>query len=446
MLEYFISPSGSDNNPGTREQPLRTYATAEKKSLTVAGSGSPRFYFDANGNHGPIYIKRNGLDNDPMIIDAYNGDYARFEFDSPTTAIYNKGRKNIVFQNLWIQMRQRKTGFYAHGCENITLRDSVIDSASYGVDFGTTTARSKNLTVERTVIRNCWDIHGQRSQGLYAIAVDGLKIINCVFSKNGWKEGQTNHVFVQQNHNLYLAETNTNVEVRDCFIGEASSHGVQLRSGGIISGCLFYFNPIHAFGQNDQAIFENNVVEGSKILGHGTAVITDVWRGWGYDAEAARNVVQNNLFINGGLDIPHCHALELGNIVRSTAPDAGSLISGNRIYNWKVAGYKNNSGRTAELVDNKFEYTPTTISSMPYLGDVDKRNWPNIPAIREQLMHDYRAINVPEAVKEKLATLKSTTQAQMHEVKKTTQDSLQNIEQSFQEGLQDITKFIEDNT
>lgn len=445
MLDFYISPSGVDTNPGTREAPLRTYAAAEKK-IPASGVTPTRFLFDANGTHGPIYIKKDGLPSDPNVFDAYNGDYARFEFDDETTAIYNKNRKNIVYQNLWIKMRQRKTGFFAHGSENITLRDCVVEEAGYGLDLGTASAASKNITLERVVVRNCWDVLGDRSQGMYALNVHGLKILNCIFSRNGWKVGSPQHVFVQQNHNLYLAETNTGVEIRDSYFGEGCSHGVQLRCGGLITGCLFYFNPIHAFGQGDEAIFENNVLEGSRPMGHGTATIADVLRGWGYDAEAARNIVRKNLFINGGANISHSHALELGKIQRSTKTEAGSDIIGNRVFNWKGDAFKNPSNRPLVTEDNKYSYTPTVISGIPYLGDVDKRNWPDIPAIREQMMLDYAPINISAAVQEKLSTLQSNTQAKVQAVRDNMKTELDTIDQSLQVGLQEISDFIKNNS
>lgn len=442
MVDFYISPSGLDTNPGTIDAPFKTYAAAEKR---VPASGSARFLFDANGNHGPIYIKRDGLAGDPNIFDVYNGSYAHFEFDDATTAVYTKGRKNIVYQNLWVKMRKRKTGFFVHGSDNITLRDCVVEEAGYGIDLGTTTAPSSNITLERVVVRNCWDVLGNRSQGLYALNIHGLKLLNCIFSRNGWKEGSPQHVFVQQNHNVYLAETNTNVEIRDCYLGEACSHGIQLRCGGIISGCLFYFNPIHAFGQNDEAIFENNVLEGSRDLGHGTATITDVKRGWGYDAEAAHNIVRNNLFINGGSDISHSHALDVGAIERSTQPDAGTIVEGNRVYNWKVNAYRNLVNRPVDLADNRFQYTPNTLGSIPFLGDVDKRNWPNIPQIRDQLMKDYEPVNVGVVVKSKLEVLQNTTKAQIETAQANLQSEMKTINDNFQAGISEINKFIEEN-
>ena len=433
--EYFISPSGLNTNPGTKDAPVQTYAAAEAK---VPSGSAAKFFFDAGGFHQPIYLKRSGLPDQPNVFDVYNGDYAKFHYDSTATAVYVKGIKNVVFQNFSIRPVQRKDGFLIHNCENITVRDCLIDSASYGLDLGREDMPSKNITLERLIIRNCWNVHGKKSQGMYATGIDGLKILNCIFSRNGWSNQSTNAILVQQNHNIYLSEKNKNVEVRDCFIGEGCSHGIQLRCGGVVSGNLFFFNPIHAFGQNDEAVFENNVLEGSRPMGHGTATITDVWRGWGYDAEAAKNTVVNNLFINGGLQTGDSRAIEVGRIVRSTNPDGGTIIKGNRVYNWKNAAYRNNSGRQVIEEGNLWEYQPTTISHIPDLHDAEHKNWPDIPAIRTQLMKDYEKLDVKEVAKEKIKTLQDEASKEIQSVQNKMQNELQTVQKNLDAKLQGL--------
>ena len=180
-------------------------------------------------------------------------------------------------------------------------------------------------------------------------------------------------------------------------------------------------------------------------MGHGTATIADVKRGWGYDAEAAQNVVVKNLFINGGDDISHSHALDLNPIQRSTQPDGGSVIQDNKVYNWKMNAYRNNANRPVVLTNNRFQYTPQTISSIPFLGDVDKSNWPDIPATREQIMKDYEPVNVGVVVQAKLSVLQADTKAQIEAAQANLQSEMANINQNFQAGVDEINKFIQEN-
>jgi uncharacterized protein YjdB len=124
-----------------------------------------------------------------------------------------------------------------------------------------------NLTIRRSTIRNNY---GGRAQGVYVNYLDGLTIEECVFDHNGWNE-ETNTLPTIFNHNLYLNSDGENYLVRRNLVARASSHGMQMRPGGIAEQNVFLNNSIAAFVSNYhitpeesiQILNDNVVLEGS---------------------------------------------------------------------------------------------------------------------------------------------------------------------------------------
>src|SRR3712207_5292995 len=98
-----------------------------------------------------------------------------------------------------------------------------------------------------------------------------------------------------------MKDTLTNVVVRGNVFSNASSHGLQARSGGVIENNVFLNNPLHlSFGH----------VNGSPVKPGGVT-----------------GSIRNNVFLGGG-DIGSLRrglGVELGNI----KPYAGAVMEGN---------------------------------------------------------------------------------------------------------------------
>lgn len=106
-----------------------------------------------------------------------------------------------------------------------------------------------NYRVRRCVIADSYAKAPNRSPGMYCYLVHDLLIEDCVFDHNGWNELVGTAGATLFSHNCYIDNSNFNVIVRGNIFSKSSSHGVQLRCGGIMSDNLFLRNSIqYVFG------------------------------------------------------------------------------------------------------------------------------------------------------------------------------------------------------
>ncbi len=174
-----------------------------------------------------------------------------------------------------------------------------------------------NMTVRRNVIVDAWardtDPLAGRSQGLYTSNVDGLLVEENFFDHNGWKAIENGGDYYTSpdlfSHNMYIQYGNWNVTVRDNIVARASSHGLQLRPGGVVDGNAFIQNAIAGFlsdgdgDGSDNLAIDNVVLHGAMwgLRGDGFA------KGWGLSmnslagSEAIRNVIAHGVACSRGL-------------------------------------------------------------------------------------------------------------------------------------------------
>ena len=177
---------------------------------------------------------------------------------------------------------------------NLLIEDCRADF--YSTNFTLTSgdapgAKLTNVRVRRCQILDAWSAAGAFSgQGIYASACDGLLLEESVIDHNGWNEsipGATANIF---RHNLYLSAANSNVIVRGNVIANASSHGLQLRGGGVVEDNLFIDNALHCLLAGAAGHFRRNVVLGGRDI---DAVNP---RGFGLTLACADGRAEHNLF------------------------------------------------------------------------------------------------------------------------------------------------------
>jgi len=157
-----------------------------------------------------------------------------------------------------------------------------------------------NVKIRRSIIVDSYATIGH-SAGALIGGIQGLTLEGNVFDHNGWSESSLVDAPADKfNHNIYLVSDNSNVVVKDNIIANASSHGLQARAGGQISGNIFINNPIGmSFG----------LANGSaETPGGVTGFIKD-------------NVFLGSRDINGSL---RGYVMEVGNV-----KPGGTVISGN---------------------------------------------------------------------------------------------------------------------
>ncbi len=192
---------------------------------------------------------------------------------------WGRDAEDILFEDLYI------SGFK----DNITIQPHAD-----GVSL-------RNFQINGCVIVDAWNNSGH-SQGLFANKIDGLIIENSVFDHNGWNVdmGADPTIF---NHNIYIQLGCEEVVLRNNTIANGSSHGVQMRSGGEVSGNIFLLNPISVLfggGYNPDnpihgAINDNLILDGRDMS-------SDAPRGWAIDVQNANPVtIENNFIFNSEL-------------------------------------------------------------------------------------------------------------------------------------------------
>jgi len=267
-------------------------------------------------------------------------------------------------------------GFYMVAkTTGLTIEDCQISDYATDISIEPYFGSVTNLTIRRSEILDAYSANGSHSEGLYANGVQGLVLQSNVFDHDGWNASVPGAEATIYNHDAYLSSDNTGVVVSDNIFADASSHGLQARSGGDIESNLFLNDPIGmSFGLvNGSPITPGGVsgtVNGNVFIG--TATINGQVRGYGMEigntSPDAQTIVSNNIFSsNDGGDFPAI-MLEYGQGVTNPSQAVGINnlnIEGNIVHNWTAglsieAGMKpGGTGATAlnhlTISDNAFD-------------------------------------------------------------------------------------------
>ncbi|MCR6630369.1 MAG: DUF1349 domain-containing protein [Magnetospirillum sp.] len=134
------------------------------------------------------------------------------------------------------------------GGANILFEDCVFRFNSVAVrSYGGSSY--SNFKFRRNISVDSWANNSfttdAKAQGLFVDGVQGYLIEENFFDHNGWNETVANAGANMYNHNIYVQNTNSEGGVMvGNIIARASAHGLQARSGGIVSRNLFINNAI----------------------------------------------------------------------------------------------------------------------------------------------------------------------------------------------------------
>ncbi len=129
----------------------------------------------------------------------------------------------------------------------------------------------------------------KHSAGAYFQFVDGLTLDLNVFSHNGGAPGTE----TKFNHNVYVHGSNGPAVVTGNVFHDASSHGLQQRSGGVCTGNTFLDNPIqHSYGLVNGEMCYPGGVSGTitNNLYIGSGAIAGQQMGWGIELANLKDV------------------------------------------------------------------------------------------------------------------------------------------------------------
>ncbi len=154
---------------------------------------------------------------------------------------------SLAIQNIHMWAHQRTA---ANGGEGLVWlkrgRDLLIEGCrfegySFNMVFQDVDGTHNNIVLRRNAIIDAY-FTSFHSQGIFAAGVNNLTIEENVIDHNGWKAGVAPATIF--NHNIYVTPTCSNVRLLKNIISDASSHGAQLRGGGVANDNLFLKNPI----------------------------------------------------------------------------------------------------------------------------------------------------------------------------------------------------------
>lgn len=229
--------------------------------------------------------------------------------------IGSSAARNTVFENVTFDKRNGSTSSV------MILGPVTRNLMFYNVKFyrtsvafqGDYAGTPNDRTATNIVVRRCVFAYGYsqgHSQGLFMWATDGVTVEDSVFYHNGWQGTDRNNAIDPPDifkHNAYFGTMTFNTIFRRNVSAQASSHGLQMRGGGLVTDNVFANNPLNAhIGGGDHYdemrpagvpyTVTNNVVVGSVDIDAANPRGT----GLSFSNTQSGGTASNNLVVNIG--------------------------------------------------------------------------------------------------------------------------------------------------
>lgn len=310
-ITYVSSSTGNDANSGaTANLPVRTIAAGVAKLR----AGKPDWLLLKRGDTWTEtlgnWTKTGKSATEPMVVSVYGtGTQRAFLRTGSTTGLLRAGNDAsggfVAFVGLDMTPHtftgvENAQGVYWTGAgQHILIEDCKIHGYKTNVIIQGINSTIRNVQVRRNVLADTWATNSH-AQGIYMSNVDGILIQENVIDHNGWKEGVTGAQATIFNHNIYLQTSCTpNTQVIGNIISNASSHGVQMRAGGVCEDNLFIRNPIAILVGSSDLDFVNRYATGTirnNVIIDSRDTASNLARGFGVWLENARAmVIERNL-------------------------------------------------------------------------------------------------------------------------------------------------------
>jgi hypothetical protein len=375
-LIYVSSSTGNDSNSGlSPDAPVKTIA----RGYLNLRKGYPDHLLLKRGDtfndvFSWAWDKSGRSGTEPMLISAYGtGTRPILATGSSYGLASDKGSSNIAIVGLDIYSSGRdpsvpgystatKNGISWLAPTGVQGQNLLIEDCAfrfYGTNIsvqGYGGGSWSNVAVRRNVIADAWNLEAAHSQGAFFTYVDGLVLDGNVFDHNGWNESIVGAEPTVFNHNVYITSACNDVAVRNNIFANASSHGIQARSGGDIQNNLFINNPIGMSyglvngGSGLKAGGVSGTISGNVFLGGRD--IAGSPRGWCIEianlksaADGGGTVIRDNVFANDTQGANAAIRLSICDGAQpnfATSPGLNDLtIESNVVYNWYRACYLN---------------------------------------------------------------------------------------------------------
>lgn len=410
---YVSNGSGNDTNDGRSERtPIKTIA----KGVALLRHGYPDWLLLKKGDTWTDevfgWVRRSGRSaGEPMLISSYGKGprpLIKTRFNGAEPAIGSSGgvgRGGDFLALVGIE-------FYAHTRDPASLdfiasgiEKNVNGSGAFFLNpsrwllvedckfsFYTTNlvfegGAAQYVALRRNIIVDAYSTNSHAS-GLYANNVVSLLLEENVFDHNGWNDSVSGAVATIFNHNIYLQSAAYDPKsvsgpaiLKGNIIANASSHGAQLRAGGLVTSNLFVRNPLGLLVLPPSTINDNVFLSGNDIA-------ASLPRGFGIQVNPGTgpNQITNNILAHENSSRPYGHGitLEIGT--------AQIVVRNNIIYQWddpiddksagnitlqndiNVTGYRDPT-RTVETYNVSLGGAPTLTGFLQEARKQSKGNW-----------------------------------------------------------------------
>ncbi|MEA5612319.1 right-handed parallel beta-helix repeat-containing protein [Nodularia spumigena] len=309
-LIFVSSSEGHDSNNGlTPATPVKTLA----RGYELLRDGNPDWMLLKRGDvwqeSFPFWAKSGRSDDAKLVVGAYSDGSQRPQIRSPgdQSAIKNHGNtevRHVAFVGLHLEPGARADDESPNGVSWLRRSTDILFEDLYVAGFSTNfsiqslsdAAPIVDIRLNGCVVVDAWS-RTSHSSGVFAKNLDGLIVENCVIASNGFNTDR-GAVPTIYNHNIYIQNRTRGVVIRNNIIADASSHGLQLRPGGVAEGNLFLSNPLALMfggGTNpDEGGVTGRVVR--NIILHGRNLGTDTPRSFGIEVSNSRDtLVDSNI-------------------------------------------------------------------------------------------------------------------------------------------------------
>lgn len=358
----YVDPNGSDSNNGlTTNTPVKTLSKG--KSLIRNGYGD-WLLLKCGGSWNETLGRLNLSGYSaayPLLISSYGtGPRPRLIVPADDALLLTLGSDNLRYLAIVDIYAEQSGGTGAgDGIAWVSGGGNLLVEGCYltGWDQAFQMLGGSNFLFRRNVIADCW------GQGAYVENVSGITFAENVIDNVGFPNPDI------YKHGLYIQKVNVSgVVIQDNIISQTSSHGIQLRPGGVVRNNLFARNSIAILlGGSDAHVYNPPGVVGTivdNVILDGKNIDGGNQRGWGINVEnASYALIQNNILANNPLaGFPR--SIDLGR--PGTVILTNISLFDNIVYRWGGAGVDilHNAGASLSNIQfqrNHFQnYTDTS--------------------------------------------------------------------------------------
>jgi hypothetical protein len=228
---------------------ISSYGTGARPHVIAQGTNT----FSMNGRTARNHVAIVGIHFDGLTDRGVTGPYGVFR-TSPGTdfaiedCFFEGYQVNIAIESVYpIDAARTAACMCGNGCDCLTLTDIRI-RRSVIVDAYPIRPDNQSCTQTSDCSAGSCDstthlCAASHSQGIYLEHLDQILLEENVLDHNGWRAGVTGGTATLFNHDAYIQFNNSHVTVRGNVFANASSHGVQVRPGGIVEDNLLAGNP-----------------------------------------------------------------------------------------------------------------------------------------------------------------------------------------------------------